>query len=146
MRCMLTLACGFHTSLCFLLTRQVTQCLAERLHVWLVPSAMNFWAALPRGFFALAPMAGVTDVACRGLVAAACHPGVLFTEFVSVEGLVCHCAAVWHARHPARRDRVRACGQKHARERVSVDLRFDEKIERPIVAQARGVREGGVLD
>lgn len=52
----------------------------------------DFWKELPASFFALAPMEDVTDTVFRELVLSVSDPGnlnVLFSEFVSVEGL-CH--------------------------------------------------------
>ena len=52
----------------------------------------DFWKELPASFFALAPMEDVTDTVFRELVLSVSRPGnlnVLFSEFVSVEGL-CH--------------------------------------------------------
>lgn len=46
-----------------------------------------FWNNLPKPFFAMAPMADVTDVAFRALVAARGAPYVFWTEFVSADGL-----------------------------------------------------------
>lgn len=46
-----------------------------------------FWNNLPKPFFAMAPMADVTDVAFRALVAARGAPDVFWTEFVSADGL-----------------------------------------------------------
>jgi len=43
----------------------------------------NFWQDLPRPFFVLAPMDGITDVAFRHTVARAACPDVFFTEFTS---------------------------------------------------------------
>ena len=71
-----------------------------------------FWHALPRPFFALAPMADVTDVAFRAMFAKYGKPDVFWTEFVSADGL---CS-------PA------------GREALKVDLLFEED-QRPIVAQ-----------
>lgn len=48
----------------------------------------NFWNNLPRPFFALAPMADVTDVAFREFIARMGKPDVLYTEFVSCKGLL----------------------------------------------------------
>jgi len=48
---------------------------------------MSFWNNLPKPFFAMAPMADVTDVAFRALVAAHGAPDVFWTEFVSADGL-----------------------------------------------------------
>jgi tRNA-dihydrouridine synthase len=46
-----------------------------------------FWKDLPKPFFAMAPMADVTDVAFRALVAKRGAPDVFWTEFVSADGL-----------------------------------------------------------
>ena len=43
----------------------------------------NFWQDLPRPFFALAPMDGVTDVVFRHVVAKAARPDVFFSEFTN---------------------------------------------------------------
>lgn len=74
----------------------------------------NFWAQLPRPIFALAPMANVTDAAFRRMFAKYGKPDVLFTEFVSVDGLL-----------------------SVGREKLLVDFWFTEA-ERPIVAQIFG--------
>jgi len=44
----------------------------------------NIWAELPKGFTALAPMEGVTDVVFRQVVARAGRPDLFFTEFTNV--------------------------------------------------------------
>ena len=85
---------------------------------------VNFWDTLPRPFFALAPMADVTDAAFRRIIAkyskqqTVRHPGVeqfaMWTEFVSADGLV---------RAP-----------EEGRKKLLADLMYDES-ERPIVAQ-----------
>jgi nifR3 family TIM-barrel protein len=67
-------------------------------------------------FFALAPMANVTDAAFRKMLAKYGKPDVTWTEFVSADGLV-----------------------SAGRERLLVDLKFS-KAERPIVAQLFGSR------
>lgn len=72
----------------------------------------NFWKKLNRPFFALAPMADVTDAAFRRIVAKYGKPDVLWTEFVSADGL-CH---------------------PKGRESLLRDLEYSE-VERPIVAQ-----------
>ena len=79
----------------------------------------NFWQQLPKPFFALAPMADVTDPAFRQLVAKYSRhgqvgggPDVFWTEFVSADGLM----------HPS------------GREALIRDLAYTET-ERPIVAQ-----------
>jgi nifR3 family TIM-barrel protein len=77
----------------------------------------NFWAELPKPFFALAPLADVTDAAFRRLIAKYSKPGVPFvtyTEFVSADGL---CLA-----------------PKEGRDKLMRDLLYSEA-ERPIVAQ-----------
>lgn len=74
----------------------------------------GFWANLPRPFFALAPMADVTDAAFRRLIAKYGKPDVLWTEFVAVDGL-----------------------QSPGREVLLRDLLYTEA-ERPIVAQIFG--------
>src|SRR3990167_4640997 len=47
----------------------------------------SFWDNLPKPFFAMAPMADVTDVAFRALVAKRGKPDIFWTEFVSADGL-----------------------------------------------------------
>lgn len=74
----------------------------------------NFWQALPKPFMALAPMAGVTDTVFRQIIARRAKPDVLWTEFVSCDGL---------------------CSR--GREALLRDLVFSD-IERPIVAQVFG--------
>ncbi len=71
----------------------------------------NFWAKLPKPFFVLAPMANVTDSVFRVLIAKYGKPDVIWTEFVSADGLI-------------------SSGQKN----LLHDLKFSKK-ERPIVAQ-----------
>ena len=71
---------------------------------------MNFWQQLPQPIIGLSPMDGVTDFACRYITARYGKPHVMFTEFVTVEGLL------------------------HAPERILKDFEYDE-IERQIVAQ-----------
>ena len=48
---------------------------------------MLFWHTLPKPFFVMAPMADVTDVAFRSLVAKRGKPDIFWTEFVSADGL-----------------------------------------------------------
>jgi len=74
----------------------------------------SFWKLLPRPFFVLAPMANVTDVAFREIIATYGKPDVLMTEFVSCHGLC-------------------SIGQ----EKLLPDLWYTEK-QRPIVAQIFG--------
>lgn len=44
----------------------------------------NIWEELPKGFTALAPMEGVTDVIFRQVIARAGRPDLFFTEFTNV--------------------------------------------------------------
>jgi nifR3 family TIM-barrel protein len=76
----------------------------------------GFWTQLERPFFALAPMYDVTDAAFRRVIAKYSQPDVIFTEFVSVDGLV----------HP------------DGRKKLMQHLWFDD-CERPIVVQVFGV-------
>ena len=79
----------------------------------------NFWQNLKektgRPLFVLAPMADVTDYAFRKMLAKYGKPDVLWTEFVSADGL--------------------ALAPKDAQEHLLKDLEFDRKRQRPIIAQ-----------
>lgn len=79
----------------------------------------SFWDTLPKPFFALAPMADVTDPAYRRLIAETAPPSVTWTEFVSADGL-------YHTREKK--------GMKDEENPLMRDLLYAEK-ERPIVAQ-----------
>ncbi len=79
----------------------------------------SFWGNLKKPFFVMAPMADVTDVAFRALVASRGAPDVFWTEFVSADGL-------YHTREIAK--------MKDAENPLMRDLLFDAN-ERPIVAQ-----------
>ena len=74
----------------------------------------NFWIKLPRPIMATAPMANVTDAAFRRMFVECGKPDVLWTEFVSVEGLL-----------------------SAGRDRLLPDLWFSSG-EHPIVAQIFG--------
>lgn len=79
----------------------------------------NFWEALPKPLFALAPLADVTDAAFRRIIAkyskrGGATPYITYTEFVSADGL---CLA-----------------PEEGRQKLLRDLVFTEP-ERPIVAQ-----------
>lgn len=74
----------------------------------------GFWDTLKRPFFVLAPMADVTDAAFRRVIAKYGKPDVMYTEFVSVDGLL-----------------------SPGREKLLRDLLYTES-ERPIVAQIFG--------
>ena len=88
-----------------------------------VKNKINFWAKLSKPFFCLAPMADVTDIAFRAMLAQyGKNPDnknqvVFWTEFVSADGL---CNPV---------------GRKH----LAHILKFS-KTEKPIVAQVFGVQ------
>ncbi len=73
--------------------------------------AANFWKELKKPIFVMAPMANVTDVAFRSMFAKYGKPDVIWTEFVSADGL---CS-------PGKKILLR-------------DLEFSKK-EKPIVAQ-----------
>jgi tRNA-dihydrouridine synthase len=75
----------------------------------------SFWQQLPKGFTVLAPMDDVTDVIFRQLVADVAAPEVLFTEFVSTDGL-----------------------QSAGRERTMERLRVEPDLSRPLVVQIWG--------
>ena len=75
-----------------------------------------FWHALPKPFFVLAPLAGVTDPAFRRLIARHGKPHAMWTEFTSADGL---CAP--------------------GRDRLLRGLAYAES-ERPIVAQLFGAK------
>ena len=47
----------------------------------------NFWNRLKQPIFAMAPMADVTDAPFRRIIAKYGKPDILFTEFVSTDGL-----------------------------------------------------------
>ncbi len=79
----------------------------------------SFWQGLAKPFFVMAPMADVTDVAFRALVAKRGAPDVFWTEFVSADGL-------YHTREIAK--------MKDEENPLMRDLLFD-KSEHPIVAQ-----------
>ncbi len=74
----------------------------------------GFWGQLKKPFFALAPMANVTDTVFRQIIAKHGRPDVLWTEFVATDGL---------------------CSE--GREAVMRDLQY-LLTERPIVAQIFG--------
>lgn len=71
----------------------------------------NFWQNLPKPFMVLAPMANVTDAAFRRIITKYGKPDVVWTEFVSADGLM-----------------------SSGREMLIRDLEYSEG-ERPIVAQ-----------
>lgn len=74
----------------------------------------SFWDSLPKPFFVLAPLANVTDAAFRRIIAKYGKPDVLWTEFVSADGL--------------------ALASEEGKRILMRDLVYTEA-ERPIVAQ-----------
>ena len=76
----------------------------------------GFWDKLKKPIMALAPMADVTDLAFRTIIAKYGHPDVTWTEFVSADGL---------------------CSP--GKDRLMIDLQFTAA-ERPIVAQIFGAK------
>ena len=74
----------------------------------------GFWETVRKPIIALAPMADVTDAAFRRVIAARDKPDVMWTEFVSADGLM--------------------LADEAGKEKLKKDLIFTE-IERPIVAQ-----------
>src|SRR3989344_1362411 len=88
----------------------------------------SFWNRLPKPFFAMAPMADVTDPAWRALVAKLGKPDVMFTEFVSADGL-------YHTRQgDSSNVRLRKSYIPDVENPLMRDLQFSET-EHPIVAQ-----------
>jgi len=73
----------------------------------------GFWKDLKKPIIGLSPMDGVTDAPMRFITAKYGQPDVIFTEFVSADGI------------------------KHGAKRLLRDFKFDE-IERPVVAQLFG--------
>src|SRR3989344_8684788 len=86
---------------------------------------MNFWLNLEKPLFVMAPLADVTDVAFRQLVAKRGKPAVFWTEFVSADGLY-HTITTKTFSHSQECENV---GNPLLR-----DLQFTED-QRPIVAQ-----------
>ena len=76
--------------------------------------AHSFWEKLHKPIFVLAPMANVTDAAFRRVIAKYGKPDVMWTEFVSADGL--------------------ALAPEEGRQKLLLDLKYSEA-ERPIVAQ-----------
>jgi tRNA-dihydrouridine synthase B len=76
----------------------------------------NFWQKLPQPFFALAPMDDITDFAFREMLVRHGKPDVMYTEFVSADGLM-----------------------SAGREVLLRKLKYTEA-ERPIVAQIFGAK------
>lgn len=75
---------------------------------------LGFWEKIKKPIMVLAPMADVTDAAFRRVIAKYGKPDVMWTEFVSADGL--------------------AMAHKEGKEKLMRDLLYTES-ERPIVAQ-----------
>lgn len=86
------------------------------------PGMESFWSKLPRPFFALAPLANVTDAAFRRVIAKYGKPDVMWTEFVSADGLF------------MAKEYLDDNGKPTSRNPLMLDLMYTEA-ERPIVAQ-----------
>jgi len=82
----------------------------------LYPMDHGFWEKLKKPFFVLAPMADVTDLAFRTIIARCGRPNVFYTEFVSAHGLA-----------------------SAGRERLIKDLALADE-DHPIVAQFFGTK------
>jgi tRNA-dihydrouridine synthase len=76
----------------------------------------GFWQKLKKPIFVLAPMANVTDCAFRQIIVKYGKPDVVWTEFVSCDGL---------------------CSEGRAN--ILIDLKYSE-MERPIIAQIFGAK------
>jgi len=89
----------------------------------------SFWNKLKKPFFVMAPMADVTDVAFRALVAKHGGPDVFWTEFVSADGL-------YHTREVSAKSDGANSMIYHTIDTNPLmrDLQFTEE-QRPIVAQ-----------
>lgn len=84
----------------------------------------SFWNGLKKPLFVVAPMADVTDAAYRKLIAEYGKPDVMWTEFVSADGL-------YHTREKK--------GMKDQENPLMRDLLYSDA-ERPIVAQLFSAR------
>jgi tRNA-dihydrouridine synthase len=96
----------------------------------------GFWEKLKKPIVCLAPMADVTDVAFRALIAKYGNPDVIWTEFVSADGLFLAPPKDVSNKTPEY-ERVEAIALEFGVSRGNPllhDLLFTEK-ERPIVAQ-----------
>lgn len=93
----------------------------------------GFWEKLKKPIVGLAPMDGVTDAPMRYITAKYGRPDVIFTEFVSAEGL----RRVTNGNKSLLATRDKLASRNSSRNSLLRDLRFDE-IERPVVAQLFG--------
>jgi nifR3 family TIM-barrel protein len=86
---------------------------------------LGFWEKLKKPIMVIAPMADVTDVAFRQMFAKYGKPDVMWTEFVSCDGLVMAPHHLVRGKHPKKIS---------PQEILWRDLKYFEN-ERPIVAQ-----------
>src|SRR3989344_4412080 len=103
----------------------------------------NFWQQLKRPFFILAPMADVTDMAFRQIIVSCGKPDILFTEFVSCDGL-CSSRFLPNQNDLAEKSRIldfivaeRIKSGEKGKLKLLKHLEYKEN-ERPIVAQFFG--------
>jgi tRNA-dihydrouridine synthase len=101
---------------------------------------ISLWEKLPKPFFVMAPMADVTDPAFRALIAKYGKPDVMYTEFVSADGLY-HLNEVGRASGGAFFRVMPSAAERNALKNETTranplmrDLQFTE-VERPIVMQ-----------
>lgn len=78
-------------------------------------SSHDIWAELVKPFFVLAPLDDVSDTVFRQVVAKAAKPDLFFTEFTNVDGYF-----------------------SPGKESVGRKLRWDSKVEQPLIAQIWG--------
>ncbi len=106
--------CTRRRPLCFRLTNSIFLCILFFQSYYIKSMVSGFWKQLKKPIFVLAPMANVTDAAFRHIIAKYGKPDVMFTEFVSCDGLV-----------------------SRGKDKLLVDFMYTEA-ERPIVAQIFG--------
>ena len=82
--------------------------------LWFLMKTSGFWAEQSKPIFVLAPMADVTDPAFRRIIAKYGKPDVMWTEFVSADGIF--------------------LADEEGKQKLMRDLTYSEE-ERPIVAQ-----------
>lgn len=82
----------------------------------------NFWKTLDKPLMILAPMADVTDAAFRELIAKYGKPDIMYTEFVSADGL-----------------------NSPGRDNLLIDFKYSEA-ERPIIAQIFSCKPDSIFE
>jgi nifR3 family TIM-barrel protein len=96
--------------------------------------SMNFWKKLNKPIMVMAPMADVTDVAFRQMFAKYGKPDVMWTEFVSADGLVLAPTQVKSQIRISKSQTNHKSQIPSPKEKILIDLKYFEN-ERPIVAQ-----------